>query len=531
MSSVFRRRHFLQAAGGTALVAAAGCSTRTANSPSTNSGVDLPTYVPFDGIRPDLAPNKDGLEAGYLHYPENPKSAITHKPGGGAEFTAMAAVYGAVPPPIDKNRYWAALNERLGVNLKFNAVPIGDYVQKFAAVVAGGDIPDCAQILLFGGPPAELPGLLASQFQDLSEFLAGDAVKEYPFLANIPPDHWRPTVYNGGIYCLPVPRPVIRDGMLVRTDRVSNSRPSSFAEFLDVCEESTDAKRNRWALANPATAVVFIQEMLHAPNGWREAGGRFTSALEADETKQAIDTVAKMWKAGLFHPDSFTADTPQLKQWFAAGTIAIYRDGLAGWGATLPAELQQHVGAMPAPGYDGGKGVAFAGLPTFSLTAIKKAGAARVRELLRVLNWLAAPFGTAEHLFRMYGLPDVHHTISAAGPVKTELGTTQVALPVTYLTDAPPVVYEGAATDLTQRKYAFKKEAIAVKSPDPTVGLFSDTFARTGARLMKNIDDVKNSILAGREPLSAWDDAVSQWRREGGDAVRREYEEAFQKNR
>jgi putative aldouronate transport system substrate-binding protein len=46
---------------------------------------------------------------------------------------------------------------------------------------------------------------------------------------------------------------------------------------------------------------------------------------------------------------------------------------------------------------------------------LKKASADRIKEMLRVLDFLAAPFGTEEDLLLQYGLPDVHYTFDGSG--------------------------------------------------------------------------------------------------------------------
>ncbi len=39
-----------------------------------------------------------------------------------------------------------------------------------------------------------------------------------------------------------------------------------------------------------------------------------------------------------------------------------------------------------------------------------------------MLNYLAAPFGSEEHLFRTYGIEGVHHELDGTDPVLTEKG-------------------------------------------------------------------------------------------------------------
>ena len=43
--------------------------------------------------------------------------------------------------------------------------------------------------------------------------------------------------------------------------------------------------------------------------------------------------------------------------------------------------------------------------------------------------------------------------------------------------------------------------------------------------------DRLNEILFGKQPVSALDDLVKDWRANGGDTIRGEYEQAFQANK
>jgi len=61
----------------------------------------------------------------------------------------------------------------------------------------------------------------------------------------------------------------------------------------------------------------------------------------------------------------------------------------------------------------------------------------RIKELLKIANWLAAPFGTEEYLFRKFGIPGVHYNMVNNSPVQTQAGITQTVLGIRYLVDAP----------------------------------------------------------------------------------------------
>lgn len=538
MTGRLDRRRFLQgvAVAGAAAPALAACShSADRNSVASNSKVVLPAYHPYGGARPDLAGDKAGVESGYLRYPAKPVESVTEKPGSGGSISAFTIVYAAVPPPVNRNKYWTALNSALGADLKIQLTPSVDYQNKFSTLTAGGDVPDFVQV---AGQQPKLPQLLAAEFQDLSEWLSGDAIKAYPFLANLPTDSWKATIFNGGIYGLPIPRAAVGPIMLRRDDILKTkglaAAPTSFAEFASLCKSLTDARHGKWAMCFPAGALIFVQEMLGVPNGWQVKDGKFTSVLELPETKQAIGAVQDLVKAGFFHPDSFST-TINTKDLFGGGTVALHYDNYTSWGAYLR-DYQKvspsiDVGGMLPPSYAGStKPVLWEGAPSYSLTAVKKGSKSHIKELLRIANWLTAPFGTKEYLLRKYGVANIDYTLNGSDPVLNNRGETEVAnFTATYIADAPQVLYEPGKPAVTSKEYAYQQKAIPITVSSPTLGLFSDTDASTGGQLTTAITDVQHAIWQGHKPLSSWDDAVATWRRNGGDRIRKEYEQSYAK--
>lgn len=538
MSHELTRRRFLSSATATAGIAGIGlattaCSTGPSqgNSTSENVQVKLPKYIPFQGVKPDLAGNDNGLSAGYITFPADPKPSVDEPPGTGSTYTVLAPSVGAIPPGVDKNQYWQELNKRLKSNLVLNAVPNADYDKKVATIVAGDDLPD-SMMLNWATP--RLPGLLASKYQDLTEFVSGDAIKEYPHLANIPTASWVPTVYNGGIYGIPIPRPKTGQTLYKRTDLIAEKgldpNPTNFDELRALAKGLTDPARNRWGLARPLSILAYVGEMLRLPNTWKEQDGKFTRVIELDEYKKAIDAVASMAKDGSFHPDAFSGTIAQAKQWVLNGATAISRDGFTAWTfdvwATSP-KLQQTLDAFGQIGFDGGEGVAWEPNLDYALHAFKKAEPGRIKELLRIANWLAAPFGTEEYLYRKFGLPNVHHTLQGTDPVLTDKGGLETTLSVKYITDSPLVIYMAGLPEVTKRQYAYNEKVADVFVKNPAIGLYSETENNKGAALNKAVESVALDIMQGRKKLSEFDTAIETWRKNGGDAIRKEFEDSF----
>src|SRR6266567_6979789 len=211
------RRDFIRTSAGTVvalplLLEACGGTSPDATSASTggtaSAAFKYPTYVPFQGPKPDYPPSADGLiPPAYASYPKELIKTVKSPPGKGGEMSSYTNTVNALPPPMDQNPTWQEANKQLGI--KLNMVIAGnnaDYQAKLATLIAGNDLPDT--FWSSTQPIPNLPQFLAAQCSDLTPYLAGDAVKDFPNLAAFPPYVWKGplTVFSGKIFGVPVPR-------------------------------------------------------------------------------------------------------------------------------------------------------------------------------------------------------------------------------------------------------------------------------------------------------------------------------------
>lgn len=101
-------------------------------------------------------------------------------------------------------------------------------------------------------------------------------------------------------------------------------------------------------------------------------------------------------------------------------------------------------------------------------------------------------------------------------------------LPTIFATDAPGALYYPAKPEIVPDQYAFQKEAVQRLIPNSAEPLYSPTDAKMSKLLQTALDDTRKSIMQGRVPLSEWDDAMKNWRKEAGDRIRAEYEQAWE---
>ncbi len=150
----------------------------------------------------------------------------------------------------------------------------------------------------------------------------------------------------------------------------------------------------------------------------------------------------------------------------------------------------------------------------------------RVRELLRVLDYFAAPFGSEEWVFLNYGLEGVHHEVRPDGSrVKNELGGKEIGELTNLTYCLPPFYYDtpGDAQDMQQ----LQLDLLPYIVENPTLGYYSPTAVAKAGELGQLQNDRHVAIITGREPLSAIDGYIKDWRARGGDQIRKEYEAAL----
>jgi putative aldouronate transport system substrate-binding protein len=278
--------------------------------------------------------------------------------------------------------------------------------------------------------------------------------------------------------------------------------------------------------------ITTINNIFRVPNGWRlNPDGTLVSALETDEFRQGITFARRLHEAGAYHPDTATMTNQQAKDGFTGGKIGAWYDNanlsVGGQRDTLrennPASK---VAALIPPGFDGGKGFASNSTGYFGYVATPaKVGRdrERVKELLRLLNYFAAPFGSEEYVFLRYGLPGVHYDIKDGEPVSTAAGKADI-VDLRNLANPPEVFYLPKPGDAEYLQNVMK-ELVPIGIDNPTQTLFSAAAAAKGAELTQLDRDRRTAIITGREPLSALDGWIRDWRSRGGDEIRKEYEQ------
>jgi putative aldouronate transport system substrate-binding protein len=499
--------------------------------------LQLPAYVPVQGPAADVA-GTDVVPAAYINFPKTPFKAVPNPPGKGGEVVVVSeSSYPLVP--LDDNPLWQELNKQLGTNLKLNIVPFSDYAfGKFQTIVAGNDLPDMMYVPIGGAIP-EIGAFLEAKCADVTPFVSGDAVKEFPNLANIPTMAWKGVVYNGKMFGVPVPSSFFYWGLWQRPDLLSTlgaDGPKTVDDFkrmvLAVNKPQANVYGigfevgNRYAFGLTNTGGSFWPALYGAPNNWAVANGKFTKDFETEQFKAGVGLAREVFAAGAFDPNT-TYTTTTADEAFRGSKFAFrFSNAINTQNFEKGARLASPIAATDAakPSYNLGPG-------NFGFTILKKASPERIKELLGILNYFASPFGSQEFLLLNYGIKDIEFVFDANGnPVLTEKGDIDApprGMPWGFFMVAPRVAFDAKALDFGPATHKAHSALAPGGIYDPSVGLYSPLNQRQGVSIGQRLADGLIDIVAGRRPLGDLDPLVKEWRTGGGDTIRAELETAY----
>ena len=313
-----------------------------ASAPVNSRAPQMPTYTPFNGPQADLPGAADGsVAAGYFKLPTNLIPSVSATPGKGS--TVRMITWSVLPPPLapDQNTWWQALNQQTGSNLAIDIVSFADYPTRFQVLMAGGDLPDVITTP-YGVQVPHLPDFMRSACADLTPFVSGDAIKQYPNLANFATDSWRTVVFDNKIYGVPVPYPPIINVLWAHQElleQIGSDPPKSGDDFKRILAALTKPDQQQWgiSLGSQASGGMagdmmngFFPTMFRAPNKWRQnSDGTLTaSTFETDEFKAALSFYRDLYASGVYHPDSPTFNSVSSRTNFQARKYAFMSGGI-----------------------------------------------------------------------------------------------------------------------------------------------------------------------------------------------------------
>ncbi|WP_221334902.1 extracellular solute-binding protein [Streptomyces sp. EAS-AB2608] len=495
----------------------------------------LPTYVASSVVAPDI-PAKNGSAAGFTKAValDRLKTSVPKKLGSGGTLSIMAPLWGT--PPDNDNPYYRAMNEAIGVETSWQNQDGNTYDEKLGAVLASSDIPDVVVVPgwnLMG----KIPSAINAKFADLGPYLSGDKVKDYPNLAAVPTDAWQRSIFGGQLRAIPLPgssvtniAPFYRKDVF---DRKGWQPPRNTDEFLAWAKEATDAKGGVWACADMKWTAFNAFGVLGGSDKalwWNLQDGKLINRIETEAYLEALEWARKLFAAGVVHPDDKAGKTANpAGTRFTAGKLLVYNQDLSDWfGKTSEQRTQNpdfEMAAMDIFTHDGGDPLLWAVQPANIFTFVsKKASEQKIKDFLAVANFCAAPFGTKERLLAEYGVEGTDFTLDKGVPTKTTKGVNEVLGAFDYTGKPAAYVAHPDFPEVTRGMVEWQQRMGAFTKKSSFYGL-TITEPSRWSNLADDFEQLEDDVVRGRKKVGDVQQAVSDWKKQGGDDLRDWYRE------
>ncbi|MET8212433.1 Tat pathway signal sequence domain protein [Streptomyces sp. NPDC005373] len=541
MSTEIDRRTFVSGAAAVAgaaalspLLTACGGSDTTGSKGGTSSKkglkAALPAHVAGTAVKPDIPSVKGAVGTvtapGYLNYPTNQVKTVSGVPGKGGTYTAIVPSFGAVPDP--GNSFSRAMNKALGVNLKMKPTDGINYGSIVPTMTAAKKLPDWIQLPTWYRT-INVGGLVGTQLADLTPYLSGDKIKQYPNLAAIPTGGWANAAWEDKIYGIPcfasgfaLPGTTFFRRDILEAKGITADDVKSADDLYNLGKELTDAKGKVWAFDDIWT---YASPFWGVPFKFAVTDGKLVHKYETDELLEALDWHHKLAKSGFMHPDALAGNNGSGKTRFYAGHTLIAGDGLGAWNLG-----DDQTGTAASKGYRRGAFNIFAAdgkstpstflNPNTTIVSYLNArlSKAQILELLEVANYLAAPFGSAEYTMVNYGVEGTHYTMVDGVPTANEAGKKYVANSGYSALASPSSIASNLGADQVTKDYCAWTAAAAQHVYKPVFLNMNITVPKrfAVADAGQAVEDAIKDCYHGIKKVSDVQAAISSWKSSGG---------------
>jgi multiple sugar transport system substrate-binding protein len=292
---------------------------------------------------------------------------------------------------------WNSTHE---TQIEATVTPAAQFVQRFAAAVAGGQAPDLIAVDLIYMPAFSAAG----EMTDITEL-----AQSLPFYDTLSPPHMRLGTYEDRIYSLPFSA----DGSFLAYNRNlyeqagldPDAPPTTWGEISEnaaaITASGDDVYGFYFSGSCPGCNAFTLLPYIWASGGDVLSEDGSEATIASDPTVPAmLEFVRGMWMNGDVPPGAQVDTGTEFLNVFAGGTVGQIGTGTGSIAELLNSYPDVEFGVTPLPGQEGGQS-AFAGGDTIAIPA----GTERVEEAFEFMTWYFSEEVQIEHIAANNGLP------------------------------------------------------------------------------------------------------------------------------
>ncbi len=445
--------------------------------------------------------------------------------------------------PAKDNLLEQAMEEYTHTELQIQWVPFSAYDEKLKVMIASGELPKLVKLIYTS---TIISTLKSGQFWDIGPYL-----KDYKNLSAVDTRYYDNIRVGGKLYGVPLYRDLGRASIHYRKDwfdRLGLQLPVTIEDWYTVIKALTKddpdgngkddtyglilEKRYNQGVSSTLTRIVVSQG---GPNTWQVTDGTFTPDFMTELFFEALQLFRRLYEEGLLNRDFAIADVTETWKQYEQGRAGITISGGNGqsWQNKLEPIVPDAVidvaplagpGGIRLPGEPGNAG--FLAIPKDTVQT-----EAEMRSILAFLDKLLEP--EMQNLLSK-GI-EQRHWIDRGEYVEIvsrELDSREVkpyrdTLP--FLGETNPALKQALQPELFRKNQLIGKQNERYIVPNPAHTLESETYAERGKELEQLITDAETKFIMGKIDELGWKAEIEKWRKAGGDAMIREYEEAYRK--
>lgn len=492
-----------------------------------NAQVNEATKAPQNTTAPAQGSNQDATTTAAA---EEPRQSVS----------IMSLTFNGNPVP-DDNALVTTLEDLTNYNIEFTWILDADYNDKISTMIAGQTLPEIT--LLKNIDANAILNCRAGAFWDLTAYL-----DDYEYLSQTNESRLQNTAIDGRTYGIPRSRDLSRYAVVYRQDWLDNlglKPATTFEEFENIIRAFTfddpdqNGQNDTYGIVSTSASTAFDTYALFfgAPNGWGEdASGNLVPAFMTDEYLQSMQWLRGLYEEGILNPDFVTLPNSGAKDAFKAQQSGVYLGDEAsafndhfikqGINATVTATAAFDTPAgRVAPSSDGYSGI----------LAISKAAVKTEEDLKRCLTFLDRTNSPeAQNLFNQCGLEGIDWEVKADGTVaKIGDGLTTYGGHDGFnqiMTNVVDLGYKTAPkNEVVAQQNAAKLENInySINNPGKPLLKSSATYTSVGAQLDQLISDGRIQFIVGELDETGWQKLIEDWKKQGGENVIKEINEAY----
>ncbi|WP_100406289.1 extracellular solute-binding protein [Bacillus solitudinis] len=449
-------------------------------------------------------------------------------------------------PETPSDKILNMIEEKTNTDLDIQWVPDSTYEDRLNTAFATGTLPQIVP-MGFNMYAQFKEAIRDNQFWEIGPYLA-----EYENLSRLKDEVLENTKVDGKVYGIYQGRPLSRQGYLYRKDWADNlgiEKPTNTEEFFEMLRAFTEddpdgnGQDDTIGLTDRSDLIYgafkTVSSWFGTPNEWGFKDDELLPEFMFDEYIDTLDYMKKIHSNGYMNQDFPVTSKPDQQAMFKNGTAGVYV-GSIGDVASLyndASELNPDL-EYDVHNYVEGPHGEFGiwAIPGFgAVNLFPKSAIETEDELRKILEFYDHLMTTEIANLLVWGIEGEHYEVIDGRAAPIEDNRTAIDNEV-----RPLLSIEIGEPDTSGRYEGYSHYDVKTKADelvvdnnnylvhDPTVTLDSDTYVKSSETLKQIIVDATYKYILGQIDKEGFEQAVDNWRKQGGSDVIAEYNAHYQ---